>query len=845
MKNLMRVLRYSGITLLVLAVLGAVTAGGLYLYIVPRLPDTESLKDVRLQVPLRIYTHDGQLIAEYGEKRRTPVAYEDVPPMLIKAFLAAEDDRFFQHPGVDYQGLVRAAIELVKTGQKRQGGSTITMQVARNFFLSRKKTYLRKIKEIFLALKIDRELTKQQVLELYLNKIYLGHRAYGVAAAAQVYYGRPLDKLSIGEMAMIAGLPKAPSRYNPITNPERARVRRNYVLGRMHALGFIDDAVYRKARAEDDSAHLHAPAMKVHAPYIAEMVRSEMVQRFGGAAYSDGYKVVTTLESSRQRDARHALRQALIGYDRRHGYRGPERHVDLKGIATAGDQHQLLKDIPVVGGLRPALVLSVEDRSAWLRLGDGSLVQLDWDGLSWARPYVSANRRGAAPKHAADVLKPGDLVRVSQGSDGHWQLAEVPKVQGALVSLRPDDGSIVALVGGFDYYRSKFNRATQARRQPGSSFKPFIYSAALAKGYTAASTINDAPVVFDDPGLESVWRPQNYSGHFFGPTRLRIGLVHSRNLVSVRLLQQIGVPYAIDYVQRFGFDPKQLPRNLSLALGSGTVTPLQMARAYSVFANGGYLVKPHYVVSIVDEAGNQVYQADPPVVCRDCDTASGDGAGSAVSAKAAAGDASGSAGAAASTGTPIRADGRVLRDNNTDSPAPEDGTAPVHLAKRVITPQNAYLMTSMMHDVIEHGTGRHARRLGRTDLAGKTGTTNDQQDAWFCGFDRALVTTTWVGFDQVQPMGSHETGAIAALPAWMAYMGAALKGLPPQRMEEPPGLVTVKIDPATGLLARAGQSNAIFETFRAADVPKRHAGSPAEGSSGNGSSTGTGSDHLF
>jgi len=830
MRKLFRALRYTAVAVVAMAAVGMIAFAAAYLYIEPQLPNIERLKDVQLQVPLRVYTSDGLLMAEYGEKRRIPVDYEDVPPLQIKAFLAAEDANFFHHPGVSVKGLVRAAIELIRTGQKRQGGSTITMQVARNFFLSRRKTYLRKLREIFLALKINRELTKQQVLELYLNKIYLGHRAYGIGAAAQVYYGKPLDKLTVGEMAMIAGLPKAPSRYNPITDPSRARERRNYVLGRMHDLGFIDDATYEKALAEDDSATLHAPAIEVHAPYVAEMVRADMVQRYGDAAYTDGYKVYTTIESSRQKDATDALRNALVQYDWRHGYRGPERQVELGKYQTVDAQEQLLQEIPKVGGLQPALVLDVAERSAKLRLADGSEATLGWDGISWARRYIDVNRRGPAPKKAADVLKAGDIVRLKKLHDGHWKLAEVPAVEGALVSLRPDDGSIVALVGGFDYYRSKFNRATQAQRQPGSSFKPFIYSAALHKGYTAATLINDAPVVFQDSaGLEGTWRPENYSGLFFGPTRLRVGLVDSRNLVAVRLLQRIGVNYAIQYAQRFGFDPKQLPHNLSLALGSTSVTPLQMATGYSVFANGGYRVKPYLIKSIVDESGNVVFRADPAVVCAECAAAEGKPQPSTGAA----------AGAAAATPTTARTPA------NSDQPQVLVGPPrpPLHLAKRVISAQNAYIMTSMMEGVIRHGTGRHALALHRTDLAGKTGTTNDQQDAWFCGFDRALVAAAWVGFDKVQPLGSHETGAIAALPAWMGYMGAALKGLPAQRMEEPPGLVTVRIDPATGLLARPGQGNAIFETFRLADVPKKTAPSTSAGEVGGSGPAVPG--HLF
>jgi len=747
----------------------------LYARIEPQLPSIESLKDVQLQVPLRIYTSDRKLIAEFGEKRRTPVRIEDVPPDLIQAFLAAEDDRFFEHPGVDFQGLMRAGIELVRTGEKRQGGSTITMQVARNFFLSAEKTYLRKLNEILLAFKIEHSLGKQEILELYLNKIYLGHRAYGVEAAAQVYYGVDIDQLSIAQMAMIAGLPKAPSRVNPINAPEAALARRNYILGRMYGLGYIDADAYNKALVEPDEATLHTVQVDVKAPYLAEMVRDDMVQRYGEDAYTSGFEVETTLESSLQVIANRALRDTLLDYARRHGYRGPEAHVDLAGVAGAA-QPGLLVDYPAWGDVEAALVTTVADRSAEATLRDGSAITIAWDGLSWARPYKSVNVMGKAPARAADVLAAGDIIRVETDKDGKWRLTQLPQVQGALVSLRPDDGAIVALVGGFDFNLSKFNRATQAMRQPGSSFKPIIYSAALEKGFTTASIINDAPVVFDDNALESTWRPENYSGKFYGPTRLREALYRSRNLVSIRVLQAIGASYAAGYAARFGFDSSQLPHDLTLALGSASVSPLQMARAYAVFANGGYLVDPYFMRRIQDAQGQIVYTAQPRVVCHDC---------------------------------PQRVEGI--------SGETENG---LNSAEEVITPQNAWLMNSMLQDVIQRGTGRRATELGRSDLAGKTGTTNDQKDAWFCGYNPALVTTTWVGFDKLDPLGRVETGGHAALPMWMQYMGGALAGSAIVKREQPDGLVTVRIDPKTGLLARSGQADGIFETFRVAEVPQ-------------------------
>jgi penicillin-binding protein 1A len=762
----------------------------LYVRIEPQLPSIEMLKDVRLQVPLRIYTSDRKLLAEFGEKRRTPVQIENVPPNLIHAFLAAEDDRFFEHPGVDLQGLLRAGIELLRTGEKRQGGSTITMQVARNFFLTTEKTYLRKLTEILLAFKIEHFLSKQEILELYLNKIYLGHRAYGVEAAAQVYYGVDIDQLSVAQMAMIAALPKAPSRVNPVNDPDAALARRNYILGRMYSLGYIDAEVYNKALAEADDASVHTIQMEVTAPYLAEMVRDEMVKRYGDDAYTSGFDVVTTLESKLQADADRALRDTLLDYSRRHGYRGPEGHVDLSKVAIDA-QPRLLEDYPAWGEVDAGLVTGVGNRSAQVMLRDGQTITIEWDGLSWARPYKSVNVMGSAPGKAADAVTVGDIIRLDSDK-GKWRLTQLPRVQGALVSLRSDDGAVVALVGGFDFSLSKFNRATQAMRQPGSSFKPIIYSAALEKGFTTASIINDAPVVFDDSTLESTWRPENYSGRFYGPTRLRKALYLSRNLVSVRILQSIGAGYAAQYAEKFGFDPSQLPKDLTLALGSASVTPMQMARAYAVFSNGGYLVEPYFIRRIQDASGQVIYSARPRVVCPDC---------------------------------PQNIEG-IRGDADTR----------LNLAEAVITPQNAWLMNSMLQDVIQRGTGRRAAALGRSDLAGKTGTTNDQKDAWFCGYNPSLVTTTWVGFDNLEPLGRVETGARAALPMWMEYMGAALAGTSSVKRGQPDGLVTVKIDPTTGLLARSGQPDAIFETFRVQDVPQLSVDSRSTGSgSGSGS----------
>jgi len=798
--NFTRLVRLILSAVFTLAIVLMVLSAVLYVKIEPQLPSIELLKDVQLQVPLRIYTSDRKLLAVFGEKRRTPVQIENVPPVLIQAFLAAEDDRFFEHPGVDFQGLLRAGIELLRTGEKRQGGSTITMQVARNFFLTTEKTYLRKLTEILLAFKIEHSLNKEEILELYLNKIFLGHRAYGVEAAAQVYYGVGIDELSVARLAMIAALPKAPSRVNPVNDPTAALVRRNYILGRMYSLGYIDAEVYRKALAEEDGAELHTVQAEVTAPYLAEMVRDEMVMRYGEEAYTSGFEVVTTVESSLQTAANRALRDALLEYSRRHGYRGPEGHVDLAGVA-ADTWPDLLADFPALGDVEAGLVTAVEDHSARVTLRDRQTITIEWDGLSWARPYQSVNQLGKPPVKAADVVAVGDITRIETSKEGKWRLTQLPLVQGALVSLRPDDGAVVALVGGFDYRLSKFNRATQAMRQPGSSFKPIIYSAALEKGFTTASIINDAPVVFDDNALESTWRPENYSGKFYGPTRLREALYLSRNLVSVRILQSIGAAYAAQYAERFGFESSQLPKDLTLALGSASVTPLQMARAFAVFANGGYLVDPYFIRRIHAATGEVIYSAKPRVVCPDC---------------------------------PPGIEGIL-----------DDGDSNLNLAPAVITPQNVWLMNSMLQDVIQRGTGRRASALGRTDLSGKTGTTNDQKDAWFCGYNPSLVTTTWVGFDKLEPLGRAETGGQAALPMWMEYMGAALAGVKTQTREQPDGLVTVRIDPKTGLLARNGQADAIFETFRVEDVPQVGVDSRATGT-GSGSGSGSGAvEQLF
>jgi penicillin-binding protein 1A len=805
MKRLARIVRFSFVSLLALSLLGVIGAGAAYLVLAPSLPPVKTLHSVEYHVPLRIYAADGTLIAEFGERRREPVTFEEVPKQLIQAFIAAEDQRFYEHPGVDYQGILRAVWYLVRTGEKGPGGSTITMQVARNFFLTPEQTYIRKAREILLALKIERELTKEEILELYVNEIYLGQRAYGVAAAAHIYYGRDLDELTLAQYAMIAGLPKAPSTANPIANPERALARRAYVLRRMHEQGFITDEEYQRASAAPITAQRNWARAEVEAPWVAEMVRREIIDRFGEkVAYTGGLEVYTTIQPERQAAANAAVREALHAYDERHGWRGPVTTLEISDPEDLQMLRKALSEVPTVNPLVNALVLEVDTEGALLLVaGRPETMRLPQSAMAWA---------GDTP---AEVLSSGDVVRLRETGEGP-RLAQVPEVQGALVSLDPRDGSIVALTGGYDFQLSKFNRVVQAERQPGSSFKPFIYSAALENGLTPASLVNDAPVVFEDAALESVWRPENYSGRFFGPTRLREALVNSRNLVSIRVLNQIGVDAAIEHLARFGFDPSELPRNLSLALGSATVTPLQMARGFAVFANGGYLVEPWYMERVIDTTANEVlFEAVPLTVCEEC-----------VAEASADGDPE-----------PVATEGVVT--SAVSNPL-EFRSAP-----RVLPADNAYIMTTMLRDVVSDGTGRRAMSLGRSDLAGKTGTTNDQKDAWFVGFNHALVTAVWVGYDQLQPLGNGETGSRAALPMWVNYMGDALEGVPERPLQRPPGVVAVRIDRETGLVTSADDPDAMFEVFRAGTVPRAELSAGGGGGGGDGQTSGVPERSLF
>jgi penicillin-binding protein 1A len=772
--------------------LGAYALACSYVYLVPSLPSIESMRNVELQVPLRVYTRSGALIAQIGEQRRIPVTYDQIPELVKHAFLAAEDERFFEHHGIDYFGVVRAVLIDVVSGDKTQGASTITMQAARNMFLSLDKTARRKLQETFVTYRMEHEFSKQEIFGLYLNVIFFGQRAYGVAAAAEAFFGKTLDKLDVAEAATIAGLPKAPSRYNPIVDPQAATGRRAYVLRRMRELGYIDAATAEAANKEPMEARAHAPLFDVEAPYVAEMARLELRQRFGPSAESAGYKVYTTIDGRLQADANRAVRVGLIEYDRRHGWRGPAGHVDLPAHGEA-DYDDLVDEYAVIGNLAPAIVVSVEDKSVHAYVKSQGPVEIDWDGLSWARKELRNESLGPAPKDAGQVLARGDVVYVVADDKGHAQLGQIPEAQSALVALDPNDGSIVSLVGGFDYFTNKYNRVTQARRLPGSGFKPFLYSAALEHGFTPASVILDAPIVLDGNGSEDNWRPENNERQFSGPTRMREALVHSRNLVSIRILKEIGIAPAIDYIQRFGFDPRNMPHDLTLALGTMAVTPLDLAAGYAVFANGGYRVQPYFIERIEDAAGQVVWRAAPKRVCPQCEQA-------------------------ASPGVPGDRGAEAVRvaDGAHGEPAP---LPPEEVAPRIISVQNAYVMDDMMADVIKRGTGRRALSLNRGDLAGKTGTTNEAKDTWFNGFTANLVVTVWVGFDQERPLGEAEEGAHTALPIWINFMGEALKGVTEQRRLMPDGIVTLRISPDTGALVSAENPNGVPEIFMADHLP--------------------------
>ena len=825
---------------------GVAVAFSVVLYLGPQLPDIAQLRNIQLQTPLRIYTRDEKLVAEFGEKRRTPVQYEQIPQHFIQAILAAEDTSFYSHSGIDIKGLGRAVVQLAQSGSIQSGGSTITMQVARNYLLTLDQTFTRKFKEIMISLQMEKILSKEEIMELYVNKIYLGNRAYGIDAAAEVYYGKELHELSLAQLAMIAGLPKAPSRYNPIINPRRALLRRNWIIHRMHSLGMIDDESYATAVREPITARYHGLKPEVEAPYVAEMVRAEVAEKLGEDIYTAGYRVYTTLDSEAQNAANKALVQGLLDYDKRHGWRGvvksgipaaleqddPDRQFrdgeldlgidpDADGETEAvisedtSNWQKVLRSTPTYGDLKPVIVATAEEQLLQVVTEDGSYIEVPWQNLTWAKPYHNPFWKGPTLKATSDILERGDLIYIepgeappvdeealaeqnaaqdAQGVSGevqpeeprqYWQLSQIPNIQGALVSLAPDDGGVLALVGGFNFYQNKYNRAYQGARQAGSIFKPIVYTAALEHGMTPASIINDAPVVFNDAELESTWRPSNSSGKFYGPTRLRHALYKSRNLVSIRILREIGVRNAIRFASRFGLQEDKLPRDLSLALGSATLSPYEMAMVYAVMANGGYKVSPYFIDRIENSDGEVLYQAAPAIVCRDCE--------------------------------PEQQEVRI-------------GERLYPVAPSIADERSIYIMHTMLKDVIRQGTGRRASSLGRSDIAGKTGTTNEQKDAWFAGFNQDVVAATWIGFDQPGTIGEY--GSKAALPVWVDFMKEYLAGKPERSMAQPPGIVTVRIDPETGKRASPGQRDAIFEVFRVENAPKEEVSAPS-GSVGN------------
>ncbi len=699
--NILKWLAIFFLTLLAgLAVIGSIV----YHRLESELPDISTLHSVRYEVPMSIVSRDDRLIAQFGGNKRIPISVDKVPGLLIKAFLAAEDNSFFEHSGIDYKGLIRASLQLAATGKKKQGGSTITMQVTRNFLLSNEKTYTRKLKEIILALKIEREYSKKKILELYLNQIYMGHSAYGIVAAAQTYYGKSLDQLTLAEQAMIAGLPKAPSAYNPITNEARALERRNYVLQRMLELQYIAQGDYETAIGQPSTAKLQYNSSDISAPFVAEMVRLFLYEKYGEKAYRMGLKVYTTIDSKLQEAAETAHRHALHTYDERHGFR----------INKQDDTTLPANTVPIIGDTYAATVTDIGNKSVEAKLYSGTKIEIPWSNVKWGGSKLKK------------YLKPEAAIRVRKNKKGHWALTQAPEVEGAFVSMNPKNGAILSLVGGFEFNQNKFNRATQAKRQPGSGFKPIIYTTALEQGYTAASMLNDAPITIFDPSIGKNWRPENANKKFSGPTSLRKALTYSRNIIAIQLLKGVGISKAIATGKRFGFTEEQMPWAWSLALGSGYATPVQMSRMFSVFANGGFLVDPYFIEKIESNEGEVIFEAKPKVACPNC----------------------------------------------------KESDADQNLAPRIITPGINFVMNSMMRDVVKMGTATDARALGRGDVAGKTGTTNDQRDAWFNGFTPTHVASAWVGFDDFRPLGHYETGGVAALPMWIEYMRTALKGTP-------------------------------------------------------------------
>ena len=817
----MKFVKYLFILAVCCILLGAGSVYGLYKFIEPQLPDVATLKDVRLQIPMQVYTADGELIAQYGEKRRIPLTLDQIPPVMVKAFIATEDSRFYEHHGVDPVGIFRAASVALFSGHASQGASTITQQLARNFFLSPEKTLIRKLKEVFLAIRIEQMMSKDEILELYLNKIYLGYRAYGVGAAAQVYFGKSVDQLTLSEIAVIAGLPKAPSTFNPLYSLDRATSRRNVVLARMMSEGYISQSQYDSARSEAIDANYHAPEIAFSSPYLSEMVRQDMVSRYGEKAYEDGYRVYTTITRKTQEAAQKAVRDNVMDYDMRHGYRGPanvlwklgESPWDSKKITDS------LRALPTYGPLLPAVVMQANAQEATAMLADGTSVSLRMDGVRWARPFRSDTAQGATPRRVTDAVQAGQQIWVRQVNDAWW-LAQVPDVNSALVSINPQNGAVIALVGGFDFNQSKFNRATQALRQVGSNIKPFLYTAAMDKGLTLASILNDVPISRWDAGAGSDWRPKNSPPEYAGPIRLRQGLGQSKNVVMVRAMRAMGVDYAAEYLQRFGFPAQNIVHTESLALGSASFTPLQVARGYAVMTNGGFLIDPWFISKIENDQGKVLFEAQPKVACAECDipVIYGETQKSNVLENSNVEDVSVS-----------------QEQQNLTVPMPQLEQANQALVAQTGAPQYAphvintplsFLIKSALNSNIFgepgwQGTGwRAGRDLKRNDIGGKTGTTNSSKDAWFSGYGPGVVTSVWIGFDDHRrdlgrttasgtikdQISGYEGGAKSAQPAWDAFMKSVLDGVPEAPLTPPPGIVTVNIDRSTGQLANGGNS---------------------------------------
>ncbi|WP_061019179.1 penicillin-binding protein 1A [Vibrio splendidus] len=820
---------------LICMILGVSTIFGFYFYVKPELPDVATLRDVELQTPMQVFSQDGKLISQFGEKRRNPVTYDEIPRHLVEALIATEDSRFYEHPGIDPIGITRAALVVAMSGSAKQGASTITQQLARNFFLSNEKKIMRKIKEIFIAIHIEQLLSKEEIMELYVNKIFLGHRSYGFGAAARVYFGKDLPDLTLSEIATLAGMPKAPSTMNPIYSVERATNRRNVVLRRMLDEKYITQAEFDDARSEELISKYHGAEIELSAPYVAEVARAWMVERYGEEAYTSGMKVYTTVDSKLQKAANQAAIKNLLGYDERHGYRGAEK-VLWQTAQSAWDQEQIVKHLksqPTYGDLVPAVVTAVDSKSAqiWVKnQGEGTI---EWQGMNWARKFLTDNRQGPAPSQAKEILAVGEQIWVRHeavtGDEASeepteesataesetpvvWRLSQVPNANTAFVAMNPNNGAVLSMVGGFNFVHNKFNRATQSIRQVGSGIKPFIYSAAIEKGLTLASLINDAPINQWDKSQGTAWRPKNSPPTYVGPTRLRIGLAQSKNVMAVRVLREVGLDDTRNYLTRFGFDIDEVPRSETIALGAGSLTPMKVAQGYSVFANGGYYVEPFYISRVETPFGETEFEATPKVVCKE------------------------------------NCKQTITADPMADEFAEQDVDAKVQYAPQVISEQNAFLVREMMYSNIWgggdwsagtgwNGTGWRAQPLKRRDIGGKTGTTNDSKDTWYSGYGPGMVATVWVGFDNhnrnlgrtkansnlgKNQITGAEAGAKTAEPAWVDFMGTALAGVPAERKEIPENIVRVRIDRETGLLTNKFDSSSMFEYFEKGTEPTEY-----------------------